>query len=294
MKKNDIVSILLLLSLFTTLLLPLSVRTTEASNASLSYAPNYAIIGLDVEGEAENSTLVVNYIKELFDNYTYYGWNGNWSGNIVTPALYKYNAGFAELYFDNIALFSKGHASMSECAGGFNQSYIMTQTTHLYDWDYGSSAGSQAHELVVLWHCGTAMNYAPYTNMYCQSCQGDVSFPMAFTKDNTISLDGYNSTTGNRVFIGFEGWSPQFLSTEGLSTNCSYYHYCAVLYQFLVEERCTVKEALDATTDYVCDQKNFGESYIANPHYKNPFPENPEFNMSSRMRIYGNGNFGIP
>ncbi len=59
---------ILLLSLFTTLLLPLSVRTTEASNASLSYAPNYAIVGLDVEGEVENSTLVVNYIKELFDN----------------------------------------------------------------------------------------------------------------------------------------------------------------------------------------------------------------------------------
>ncbi len=272
-------------------------KTAEASNANLVYAPNYHVDGLDLTGEEGNTTAVCQYINNLFINYGWnYGWEGIWTDWSAVEWRYLNNALNAELYYDKVALFTKGHSSYMVCyQGGPHHHFLMTNQYNVNDRNYGWYTYNLKHAFAFIWHCGTAEDYVPGTSMICTSCGGYSSFPMAIFRDNTLSLDGYNSQTGSRVFLGFQGYSPQFLANNGLLPNFQYFHFCSLIYMNLVQNHYTTRNSLREASYTAFGTYDFPSTWVG--QFKDdwdPDGGGPLVPYDSQMKVFGNGGLGIP
>jgi hypothetical protein len=295
MKKTRIATIYAILLLTSLLVASQSYGeiTVNASNAGLIYAPNYNVDELDDYWEEGNTTAVCNYIYDLFDTY---GENYYWFGVDCTANYYEYyaDAFYVDTYYDNVAFFTKGHAS-GYSHGALNHHFLMDRLGEMVqDNVYGQYVDEVDYQVVFIWHCGTAQDYVPNTSMFCSTCNGYVSFPMALTKDNSLSLDGFNSTTGNHVFVGFHGYSPQFLSNWGLTGAYQYFHFVSLVYLRLLQYQDTIHEAINYASN-TCSGEYYPESWLA--EHKIDFDPDGEGFLpaySTWMEIFGNGNLGVP
>jgi hypothetical protein len=291
MRKNSIaICALLLLNL-----LLFSMPEATAGNASLTYAPNVFWSGLDEPVMEEgNTTLICQTIYNFFCNY---GYNYEWVTLDYNTVYYEYysDAFYADEYYDKVAFFSKGHAAEYNCSGGNTHRYIIDHyndsvTDQLYGWytDHGN------YQLVFIWHCGSTEDY-PDDAGYCSYCGGYYTFPLALTHSDDMTEDGYtNPTYGDQyhVFIGFDGWSIQFVENYGLYSGYYYYHYCYWIYKRLVQDHWSVIDALSDVSYLMNGTSVFTNSWMGISKTWDPPGPLPAYN--SQMRVLGNGDLGIP
>jgi hypothetical protein len=268
----------------------------KAWNYSLSYAPNRHENGVDDSPYEEQVTNdVVDFIDSLFITY---GWH--YDANYYTDASlsdFLYGLSLTE-YYTNVAFFTKGHILQYDCPGStthyglmMHESDDFLNDTNISDYTNGNI------KLAVIWHCGTAQGYTQYGDNYCTYCDNYYTMPMAFTKDNVLSPDGYGDPDwGPYTFLGFHGYSPQFLSNWGLNNPWYYYHFISNIYFLLIwgAYPYTFNEALDATClasggVYFPDHW-FGE---VKPDF-DPDDEGPLPACNTTTNIYGNGDNYYP
>lgn len=291
MKLNKKIGALLLVNLLLIVASPF-INTAKA-DVSFSYAPNYHQ-WFDLPGEEDRSCDVVWYIDYLFEYYAGYGWTDYFTYGSAVEWQYESNAQWAEWYWNSIAFFSKGHASSGYCPDNVEHHYFFDHNGNpVYDKNYGWYTYNGKHYLVFIWHCGTVEDYTPNTDMYCDYCSGYASLPMAFTKDNDMNLDGYASPNSDHVFIGFRGYSMQFLSSYGLYYPYQYYHFCSLFYRNLVMYGQCVNEALDNAC-LESDGNTFGYSWVGTEHWIDPDGEDPLPYYYTQMKVLGAGNMGYP
>ncbi len=280
-----------------------SIREAKAYNYSLIYAPNYYVGGLDDQYEGTTTNYVTDYIQQLFQLY---GQNYN-SGTIIkqqdgqaVDSTYFYWACNAELYGDHVAFFSKGHASSINFTGHLEHHYMMDHNGNpVYDRNYGYYTSAGKHTFVFMWHCGTTEDYIRYGNMYCTACNGYSSMPMAFARDNTMSLNGYGTgaDTGAHVFVGHKGWSPQFRSNNGLYPGYWYSDFVSYIYQFFLHDHDSTTLALQKACYIVYGgNADFPSTWVGTfkagwdpDGLGGPLPA-----ADSQMQVIGNGNLGVP
>jgi hypothetical protein len=165
-------------------------------------------------------------------------------------------------------------------------------------WDREISGCTQGKtQLAVIWHCGTAQEYQQWANTYCAQCGAYHTLPMAYTKYNGMSMNGYSDPSwwAPYAFIGFIGYSPQFLSNWGLQGPWYYYHFVAYYYMMLVQNQFTVKDALDQAC-FASGGVPFPFHWIG--QFKSnwtPNPDDPRFlRADTQMKVLGNGDMHYP
>jgi hypothetical protein len=259
---------------------------------ALMYAPNYYVEGLDDLSEEDITSEVCVYIGDKFMTYCQdYNVEVEYVANYYE---YYSDAFYANYYYDDVTFFSKGHAA-GYTHGSLVHHYLMDKLGEMVqDTVYGEYVGIP-YPLVFIWHCGTAEDYVPNTNMFCSTCNGYATFPMALIQDNTLSLDGWNSTSGSAVFVGFQGYSPQFLSSWGLDSPYMYFHFVCLVYDRLAQNHESMNEALDYAS-LTCSEVNYPNSWIAT--HKDDF--DPDFEgellqpYPTWMEIIGYGGTHLP
>jgi hypothetical protein len=112
-----------------------------------------------------------------------------------------------------------------------------------------------------------------------------------------MNLEAYTTFTGNYVFIGHEGWSPQLLNPTGYGNN-NYGVFVACLYTYLVQYGLSIYDAVSIASAYTLGSSDLTQTQLYTLTWidpPDPPPPNPAFpGMYSRMHIYGNGNLGVP
>lgn len=239
---------LLLLSLLIGLVAQLTpVQATY--HYSFSYAPNNRQ-WFDSVYEEEVTNYTVQWIAWQFATYGRLLYYSSYYID-AQPVDYIYPIGIAEhnSNIDHIALFTKGHTYQGPPYVHQKPHWAhMCHTTGNYVWDLQIAAlATGKTKLAVVWHCGTAQSYIQWSSMICDTCGKYYSWPMAYTKYNGMSEDGYNnpSTWAPYAFIGFWGYSEQFLSNNGLDYPWYYYHFVAYFYQMLVQIQFPINDAID-------------------------------------------------
>lgn len=288
--KTRITSMLLLLSLtLVSAPLLLGQTTVKASNAGVLYAPNYWVDGTDYGNELTYTSQCVNTIMNLFSTYgNNYGWLYNCQGTSATVSSYISNTQYAENNFNNVAVFSKGHevpfgADNHPPTGGDHYEILDHTGLHVRDsYEIYPYTQGKAH-FVYLWHCGTAMSYPPWLD-------GDGYTGMAYcwTRDSTMSLYGYSSNSGTRVFIGFCNYPHQFLDPTGYAGH-DYGYFVDRVFTYLLQYHYSVSTSLDKASQDAFNQP----SYSGTPLYYGQYIGNPS--LLSFMVVYGNGQgLGVP
>jgi hypothetical protein len=278
-----------------------SIARVQATNYnySLSYAPNHHVDDLDNDPyEAEVTNDVVEYIDNLFTTYGLLQYLGDHYTD-ASPSDYTYGLFVAEASsnIENVAFFSKGHICQYTCAGNTVHYALIAHGNNEFvnDTVISDYTGGKI-KLAVIWHCGTAQGYTQYDDMYCTSCGSYYSMPMAFTKNNGMSMDGYDYPNWGSpyVFLGFEGYSPQFLSNWGLNEPWYYYHVAANIYYMLVWAEFNFNDAVDQTC-YESSGDWFPYHWFGEFH-QNWDPDGEGFltPCDTQTKILGNGEANYP
>jgi hypothetical protein len=297
LKATAIGALLLLSLLFVSVPKLFGVKIVKAANAGVIYGPNYHIEYLDLPGEEQLTRDVCTYIMNMFVSYGYnYGWLYKCVDSAATRSAYGSNVYYAETHYSAATVFTKGHAAEYKCnPNGPKHHYLMdTNGLHVEDDYIWSNTPYGRHRFVCTWHCGTTMDY-PGT--ICPYCGGRTSLPYAWTHSNTMNLEAYTSSTGDYVYIGHEGYSPQFLNPTGWG-NYNHAHYVYYLYLYLLQYHMNVRDAASWAAYYAFGNYYLPATQLYTLHWVDPSdppPPNPPFpGYWSRMHIFGNGNLGLP
>jgi hypothetical protein len=285
MKKSiKINSILLILCMLCTSIPILAYTpTAEATNAVTIYAPNYYDPRVDLPAEMAYTTQCATYIYNLFWLTGRYSWR--YAGNNADVNDYITNIQIAENNYDKVAVFTKGH--IAPWGNGAYYSLIANSGNTVRDAQdiFPLTKGKTAFAWI--YHCGTAMSYPSTYN----AAYGWSGMPYAWTRNNAMTLNGYNSYSGSQVYIGFANASPQFLEQTGYAGQ-DHGYFCAQTFSYLIQGYST-SDALDKAS-----YDAFGVQYFTQTHlYNGRWVYMPAFQQSflSFMVVYGNGRgLGIP
>ena len=153
------------------------------------------------------------------------------------------------------------------------------------------------HKFTFIWTCvngGTTVN-GVNTYGYFDSSGYAVGMPLAWTKQTTLSTNGYDAPTPSAyAYIGFENIS-KFLSDDSeFGPTYNYGDFCREFYYNLLVQHRTVKTSLNyaAATVLGSSLYDFADTNLYNGYTFH----STVFNMTSQcyMRVIGNGNMVLP
>ena len=285
MKKTMIVTIeilCLLLSLYITTIGAVGVQKVEAENIRVVYCPTLEFDGLN----ASENNWSLDACEEIYDYLITYG---DFSGGVycVDTAVTRNNVGFyadyCEDYYDYTAVFFKGHGGISQCQNWqYHYNLIDTYNGSINDTVIISGNTTQnEHDFVFLWACRTSDIRG--SDCACGYARG---MPYAWTHDSDLAPDGYHSPdTDDEVFLGFVNGSPDFTRSTGYD-NYYYRDFAVAFYKYLLRDGESVNDALDSASQETIGYSSFSVTELDDGYYVQ--------GVLSRMRIYGNGNLGLP
>jgi len=285
--------ILLLLAILSASIVQLPI--VKAYNYSLNYAPNCRQ-WFETVYEEEVTNYVVEYIAQQFAYYGYWQYYADYYIDAESGDYDNLYGIESNPNVENIAVFTKGHTYGQSCAGGTPHRAHMAHTPYSYVFDRDVSDWTQGKtQLAVIWHCGTAQAYTQYGSNYCNYCGDYYTFPMTYTKYNGMSIDGYDnpSTGAPYAFLGFYGYSQQFLSDWWLDGEWYYYPFVAYFYMMLVQNQFTINDAIDQA----CFESS-GDWWpwhgISQYQYFDPDGQGGLDPAWTQMKILGNGDMHYP
>lgn len=285
---------LLLLTILAISAIPLPI--VDAYNFSLNYAPNRRQ-WFDSVYEEEVTNYVAEYVAQRFAWYGYWQYYANY---YIDAEVWDYD----DLYdvessweVENVAVFTKGHTYGESCGAGLPHRGHMAHTAYTYAMDRDISDWTQGKtQLAMIWHCGTAQAYTQWGSNWCWYCNDYYTLPMAYTKYNGMSIDGYYdpSTWAPYCFLGFYGYSQQFLSNWGLDNPWYYYHFVAYFYMMLVENQYPINDAIDQAC-FASSGDWWPWHWISQGRWFDPDGEGSGFIPEwTQMKILGNGAMHYP
>ncbi|MCW4034323.1 MAG: hypothetical protein NWF03_03050 [Candidatus Bathyarchaeota archaeon] len=284
-----IISVILFLNLLS-IFVPQAIvgKTVNASNASYIYAPNLEITNppIDADGEIELTSAVAEYIRSVFANYR--GYYDEIRKDVDQDAIagrYTSNAFAVQQMHDYATVFSKGHAADGYFGHPVKHHYLRDHYDNpMIDNSLLPYTGGGEHHFVVIWHCDTA---TPYPGEYCSTCGSYTGLPYSYTRTNTMSTNGYTSPdSSGYAFVGFQGYSPQFLDPTGYGNN-NYANFVSYLYYCLIQYDMSLNSALREASLYTLGTYDFASTWL----YQLKIGYNP-FNLmprDTRIRILGDG-----
>lgn len=222
-------------------------------------------------------------IMYYMNNYGSFDYLYNCQGASVTRDQIGSNADYCEDTYSYATVFFKDHDVPWSC--GYNTHYKILDSNSEGAEDsliiFGNTTANE-HDFVFLWACGTAQ----IKGGDC-SCGYGRGMPYCWLHDNTLADFGHNETTDSdtEVFLGFINWSLDFTTETGYDS-CNYGEFAVRFYGYLLENNYTVKEALNAASDDTLGAQYFGDTDLCNGIDIG--------GLTSSLRVYGNGDLGLP
>jgi len=288
MKRNlpTLSAILLLSTIFLSTLQISGINFAKASNAEEIYVPYYQETSAEIQRAATILPIISNYFRD-YGNYQYRQY---WQLNFVTRSLMGSQQNGLGYYYDFVAILTKGHDVPWGCGMhyklldyygvGIEDNYMYSNTI------YGK------HDFVFLWHCGTARSYwGTQYSYWCPTCYAYMGHCYCWQHNNQMSTDGYGSpsTSYPEVFLGFNWTSADFSRHDTyMKSGYDYGSFANIFYQKLLQSDKNVHQALDLAAQAVfINCYSFGGS----PLRTGILGAEGQY---SALKVYGNGNRGLP
>jgi hypothetical protein len=322
-KRKFVVVTVFLLLLFASFAQTIGVKPAAASNASIIWRSTggsdwYA--GTDWWNENTVAYDVCHYIESLYSTNRAYNRLNLYEDSQMTFANIKTVTGQCSAY-DYTTVFNYAHGGYGTINGRLGMGpfqiydvpithyrYYAYNGDNVYDNDLYPYAGgnSGAHHFAFQYTCAQA-NIVGYedegwyhedeNNGYISyyTGTGAVGFSYAWTgKDNTmLSSNGYTSPdNGGYCYIGFVDWSKPLCAIANPTTGATYGDFVKIFYEKLLINNLSINAALNAASEEIWGTNiSFGAS-VLNTGYTDNLPSFGPW--AGKMRVFGNGNNGIP
>ncbi|WNZ28675.1 MAG: DUF2341 domain-containing protein [Candidatus Bathyarchaeota archaeon] len=259
---------------------------------------NYTINGINYTSnsaaELALSESVCDYVYDLVNDAQQYYIRNYWGDPTQEEAVYD-NVSYCETNYNYTAIFYKGHFWTTTCPWSCgNTHYVMydNSSATIIDYEINSNMTSGTHDFVFLWMCEVGG-----TNE-TGGIDANHSWGMlaSWMDRDDLGSNGYSSPDGtDHVFISFENTSVDFCIPTGFDSY-NYSHFAYLFFDYALNSFMTVNEALDAASEDVFNQADFGSTALYNGYnYTWYDPRIPGYvEDKCYLRIYGDGDHIIP
>lgn len=248
------------------------------ADGSATFCPNNFHPGLDTDNEIWLSTETCNSIHNFLSNYG----DNVYNYKRINARWYDYTSVISALnsLCYKATIFSKGHNTPWGNPYHFQLIDLIGEGVRDSQRIYPYTSGAR-NRFVFLWHCATAHSYPSQYDEY-----GWRGHAYCWTRQNYMSTNGYWSSSGAYVFLGFSNYSHQFEDYVPGHYPFQFAHFAYLVIQSLSYGN-TVREALDDASQTI-----YGKNFYQTPLYYGETFGNPP--LFSKMKIFGNGARGLP
>lgn len=270
MMKKSIVLISLILLLTMSVL---SSNLVSASVGAANFLPNNFQSLVDTHQELVIAEDTAEYITTMLANYNspygcYYSY-----GESCTVSSYCTILSSLKNNYDQAIVFSKGHRGYpyyDDVPRNVNHiSLLDNDTNHLRDDEEIFSNTDTENKFTFIWHCETAVNYT--TGIVPMDTYGPYGQPYCWTHNQWLNKYG---STGNQVYLGWTGGSPQYVTTASGAWN---YAHVAYYFWYYMCDGDTVDQALNHVASTIYGTGDFDNTVLKN-----------------WLIVWGNMNLGLP